>query len=34
VDFHQTRDGVVLTLPDKNNDEVDRVVLLTLGKGK
>jgi len=34
VDFHQTGDGVVLTLPELKKDEVDRVVVLTLAKGK
>lgn len=34
VAFHQSGDGVVLTLPERKNDEVDRVVALTLGKSK
>jgi alpha-L-fucosidase len=34
VVFHQTSDGVVLTLSEPKKDEVDRVVVLTLGKGK
>jgi alpha-L-fucosidase len=34
VAFHQSADGVVLTLSEGKNDEVDRVVALTLGKGK
>ena len=32
VVFHQSSDGVVLTLPEPKRDEVDRVVVLSLGK--
>ncbi len=32
VVFHQSSDGVVLTLPEPKKDEVDRVVVLSLGK--
>ena len=32
VVFHQSSDGVVLTLPEAKKDEVDRVVVLSLGK--
>lgn len=32
VDFHQSGDGVVLKLPEPKTDEVDRVVVLSLGK--
>jgi len=34
VVFHQSGDGVVLTLPEPTKDEVDRVVVLALGKGR
>ena len=32
VSFNQTTDGVVLTLPEANKDEVDRIILLSLGQ--
>jgi len=32
VVYHQSGDGVVLTLPEPKKDEVDRVVVLSLGK--
>ena len=32
VVFHQSGDGVVLTLPEPKKDEIDRVVLLSVGK--
>ncbi len=34
VVFHQSGDGVVLTLLEPKKDEVDRVMVLTLGKAK
>ena len=32
VVFHQSSDGVVLTLPESAKNEVDRVIVLTMGK--
>jgi alpha-L-fucosidase len=32
VEFTESRDGVVLTIPESKKDEVDRVVVLTLAK--
>jgi len=34
VDFHQSSDGLLLTVPEVKKDEVDRVVVLTLTPGK
>jgi len=33
VPFIQNSDGVVLTLPEQKNGEIDRVIVLTVGKG-
>ena len=34
VEFHQSADGVVLKVPAAGKEEVDRVIVLTLGKDK